>query len=219
VEGFFVMNNMYELYKSLSMRLANNDPWFALLIADQYVSAINKSYQWLKHNGVDVTEHELMDFAYLVQSMRFETPLIDDGKVRFVNDHLPKHVTQNRIWRMQGEHHIMSMRLAKPQIGGYEIFTAGAIEAAALTNATVLKGDVMTSPRSIEIKDCGTQKIERKHMDSYVEHDLDILVYKGVSNSLKPQEAKRSQYKMFRAKDWEQHMYVSGDAVKFNAFK
>ena len=36
-------------------------------------------------------------------------------------------------------------------------------------------------------------------------------------NSLKPQEAKRSRYKMFRAKDWQKHMYVSGDSVKFNS--
>lgn len=209
---------MFDLFKPLSMRLASNDPWFALLIANEYVSAVNKTEQWLLHEGVDVSLSEIDEFAHMIESMRFETPLIDDGKIHFVNDHLPKHITENRIWRLQGEHNVLSMRLAKPQIGACEIFTAGAIEGAFLTNATVLKGDVVALPRSIEIKDAGTQKIEMKHMDSYVEHDLDILVYKNVSNKLKAQEAKRSRYKMFRAKDWQQHMYISGDAVKFNSF-
>lgn len=208
---------MFDLFKPLSMRLASNDPWFALLIANEYVSAVNKTHQWLKHNGVDISDREVDEFAHIIEGMRFETPLIDDGNVHYVNNHLPEHITDNLIWRMQGEHCIMSMRLAKPQIGAGEIFTAGAIDGAYLTNATVLKGDVVSSPRSIEIKDAGTQKIEMKHLESYIEHDLDILVYKSVSNSLKPQEAKRSRYKMFRAKDWQKHMYMSGDSVKFNS--
>jgi hypothetical protein len=208
---------MFDLFKPLSMRLASNDPWFALLIANEYVSAVNKSYQWLKHNDVDISAQEIDEFAHMIEGMCFETPLIDDGNIHYVNSHLPKHITENRIWQMQGEHCIMSMRLAKPQIGAGEIFTAGVIDKACLTNATKLKGDVITFPRSIEIKDAGTQKIEMKHLESYIEHDLDILVYKSVSNSLKPQEAKRSRYKMFRAKDWQKHMYVSGDSVKFNS--
>jgi hypothetical protein len=212
------MIDMFDLYRPLSMRLASNDPLFALLIANEYVSAVNKSYQWLKYNGVDVTESEIEEFARLIEGVRFETPLIDDGKIYYVNDHLPKQITDNRIWRMQGEHCVLSMRLAKPQIGAGEIFTAGAIDGACLTNATVLKGDVVASPRSIEIKDAGTQKIEMKHLNSYVEHDLDILVYKSVSNKLKPQEAKRSRYKMFPAKDFLKHMYVAGESVKFNSF-
>jgi hypothetical protein len=205
------------------MRLASNDARFALLIANEYVSAVNKTHQWLKHNGVDVSDEEIEEFARLVEGMRFETPLIDDGKVRFINDHLPKSITENRVWFMQGEHNIMSMRLAKPQIGAGEIFTAGAIEGAFLTNATTLKGDVVTSPRGIEIKDAGTQKIEMKHMNSYVEHDLDILSFMNVSNVVKapgaPRQLTRSRYKMFRARDYEKHMYVSGDAVKFIPFK
>lgn len=217
------MNDMYDLFTPLSMRLASNDPWFALLIANEYVSAVNKTHQWLKHNGVDVSDEEIYEFAQLVEGMRFETPLIDDGKVRFVNEHLPKRITENRIWFMQGEHNIMSMRLAKPQIGAGEIFTAGAIEGAYLTNATVLKGDVVTPNRGIEIKDAGTQKITMGHMVSYVEHDLDILVFMNVSEKVKapgaPRPLTRSRYKMFPARDYEKHMYVAGDAVKFVPFK
>ena len=211
------MTDLYDLYRPLSTRLASGDKWFALLINDQYVSAINKTYQWLKQNGVNISDQEIDEFAHMIESMRFETPLIDDGDIHYINDHLPKHITENRIWYMQGEHCIMSMRLAKPQIGAGEIFTAGAIDGAYLTNATVLKGDVVASPRSIEIKDAGTQKIEMKHLESYIEHDLDILVYKSVSNSLKPQQAKRTRYKMFQAKDWQKHMYIAGDSVKFNS--
>jgi hypothetical protein len=214
---------MFDLFKPLSMRLASNDPWFALLIANEYVSAVNKSAQWIKYQGVDISASEIDEFAQMVEHMRFDTPLIDDGKVRFVNDHLPKHVSENRVWHMQGEHNIMSMRLAKPQLGAGEIFTAGAIEKACLTNATLLKGDVITSPRCIEIKDAGTQRINMGHMSSYVEHDLDILVFMNVSNTVKAQGAPRpltrSRYKMFRARDYEKHMYVSGDAVKFIPFK
>lgn len=209
---------MYDLFKPLSMRIASNNDWFALLIANEYVSAVNKSYQWLKHNGVDISTIELEEFAHMINEMRFETPLIDDGKIRFINEHLPKHIVENRIWRMQGEHTIMSMRLAKPQIGGGEIFVAGAINDAHLTNATTLKGDVVATPRCIEIKDAGTQKISMTHMNSYVEHNLDIFVFNSVSNKLNPQEAKRTRYKMFPAKDWERHMYIAGDAVKFNSF-
>lgn len=214
---------MFDLFKPLSMRLASNDPWFALLIANEYVSATNKSVQWLKHHDIDISSSEIEEFAKMVEGMRFEIPLIDDGKVRFVNDHLPKYVSENRIWHMQGEHNIMSMRLAKPQLGAGEIFTAGAIEGAYLTNATVLKGDVVASPRCIEIKDAGTQKINMGHMNSYVENDLDILVFMNVSNKVKapgaPYALTRSRYKMFPARDYEKHMYVSGDAVKFIPFK
>lgn len=212
------MTDFYDLFKPLSMRLASDNDWFALLIANEYVSAVNKSYQWLKHNGVDVSPTELEEFACMINEMRFETPLLDDGQIHFINDHLPKHIVDNRIWRMQGEHCILSMRLAKPQIGGGEIFVAGAIDNAYLTNATTLKGDVVTTPRSIEIKDAGTKKISMDHMNSYVEHDLDIFVFNSVSNKLKPQESKRTRYKMFPAKEWQQHMYIAGDAVKFNSF-
>jgi hypothetical protein len=215
--------NMFDIFKPLSMRLASNDPWFALLIANEYVSAVNKSEQWIKHNGVDITGPEVEEFAQMVESMRFETALIDDGKVRFINDHLPKYVSENRIWFMQGEHNILSMRLAKPQLGMGEIFTAGAIKHAYLTNATVLKGDVVTTPRGIEIKDAGSQFIKKNHLATYIENDLDILAFMNVSNTVKapgaPRPLIRSRYKMFRARDYENHMYVSGDAVKFIPFK
>ena len=212
------MNDMFDLFKPLSMRLASNDERFALLVANEYVSAVNKSYQWLKHNQLDISQSEVNDFANIINEMRFTSNLEDDGKIRYVNDHLPKHTVDNRVWRMQGEHCILSMRLAKPQIGAGEIFTAGVINGAYLTNATKLKGDVVTTPRSIEIKDAGTQKISMDHMNSYIDHDLDILVFNSVSNKIKPQEAKRTRYKMFPAKDWHKHMYVAGDAVKFNSF-
>lgn len=217
------MINMYDLFKPLSMRLASNDAWFALLIANEYVSAVNKSEQWLKYNGVDISDSEVQEFALMVESMRFENSLIDDGKVRFINDHLPKYVSENRMWFMQGEHNILSMRLAKPQLGAGEIFTAGAINDAYLTNATILKGDVVTTPRCIEVKDAQSQFIKKKHMMSYVENDLDILAFMNVSNTVKapgaPWPLTRSRYKMFRAKDYEKHMYASGDAIKFIPFK
>lgn len=211
------MVDLYKLFRPLSMRLASGDEKFALKIANQYVSAIEMTYQWLNNTGMEISTSEIEDFAYMVESLRLTTPLVPDGKQRLIKDHYPKNVVENRIWKKLGEHNILSMRLAKPQVGGYEIFFGGAIEGAYLTNASTLKGDVITPTMGIENKEHSTNFIKMINVSSYIEHGLHILACKSVSDA--PGARKPSYYKLFPAKDYLKYMdVVDENTVKFKPF-
>lgn len=191
---------------------------FSMLINNEFCGAIRKTCRWMVTNDYDVTDSELIHLAEMVAAARQRMPLINDGKQHFLNDHLPEELVNDRLWRLQGEHHIMSMRLAKPQIGPGEPFIASIIPDAYLTNAGGNVGDVIYDGGILELKTSSTNHIKDHHLEKYIKHNVHILSISSVSVSFGAQQAKRTRYKMFAAKDYLDHMYVAGDSVKFNSF-